>query len=96
MWDLLFIGLVFLDGWLTQRLLAIGATEANPNPFVLWSVQHLWVRILVAITIVLLLRYFDKSKLLKPLSFVCLGICIYNGLMLILGKTAIWAMLLFG
>jgi len=96
MWDLLFIGLVFLDGYLTQRLLEIGATEANPNPFVLWSVEHLWARILVAIVIVFLLRYFDKRKLLEPLSFVCLGICIYNGVMLTCGKTAIWAMSLFG
>ena len=52
MLDVLFVGLVVLDGFLTQKLLAIGATEANPNPFVLWSVDHLWVRVLIAIVII--------------------------------------------
>jgi len=96
MLDLLFLGLVFLDGFLTQKLLVIGAAEANPNPAVLWSVEHLWARVLVAVVIILLLRFFGKWKLLIPLSFACTGICIYNAIMLATGHAVILALALFG
>jgi hypothetical protein len=87
--DTLFLGLVLLDGWLTQRLFALGAVEANPNPFVLWTVQHLWVRALIAIAAILLLRFFDKWKLLVPLCLVWLCICIYNAIMLAVGNAVV-------
>jgi hypothetical protein len=96
MLDALFVGLVVLDGWLTQRLLALGAAEANPNPVVLWTVDHLWTRVLIAIAIILLLRFFDRWKLLIPLCLVCLCICIYNAIMLAVGNAAILAMAIFG
>lgn len=95
MLDLLFIGLVVLDGFLTRALLQIGATEANFNPMVLWSLDHLWARVLIAIAIVLLLRYFGKWKLLHPLCFVCLGICVYNGVMLLIGKMIVTTVSIF-
>lgn len=89
MLDILFIGLVVLDGFLTQKLLAIGATELNPNPFVLWSADHLWARLAVAVVIVLALRFCNKWKVLIPLSFACLSICIYNAIMLAVAHAAI-------
>ena len=89
MLDVLFVGMVVLDGFLTQKLVAIGAAELNPNPLVSWSAGHLWARLIVAIVIVLALRYFDKWKLLIPLSFIWLGICVYNGIMLAVGHAAI-------
>jgi hypothetical protein len=89
MLDALFVGLVALDGFLTQKLLAIGAAESNPNPFVLWSADHLWVRLIVAVVIVLSLRYFNRWKLLIPLSFIWPGICIYNAIMLAVGNAVI-------
>jgi hypothetical protein len=95
MLDALFVGMVVLDGFLTQKLLAIGAAELNPNPFVPWSAGHLWVRLIVAIIMVLLLRYFDKWKLLIPLSFIWLGICIYNAIMLTVGHAAILSLAIF-
>jgi hypothetical protein len=89
--DVLFVGLVVLDGFLTQKLLALGAGELNPNPFVAWSAGHLWVRLIVAVVIVLLLRFFNKWKLLTPLYFAWLGICVYNAMMLLIVHTAILA-----
>jgi hypothetical protein len=89
MLDALFVGLVVLDGFLTKKLLAIGAAELNPNPFVPWSADHLWARLAVAIVIVLLLRFFNRWKLLIPLTFICLCICIYNAIMLAVGNAAI-------
>ena len=96
MLDILFLGLVLLDGFLTQKLLAIGAAEANPNPVVLWTVEHLWVRVVIAIAVILLLRFLDKWKLLIPLCFVCVAICTYNAIMLAVGNAAILAVAMFG
>jgi hypothetical protein len=89
MLDILFVGLVVLDGFLTQKLLALGAAELNPNAFVLWSAGHLWARLIVAIVIVLSLRFFNRWKLLTPLTFACLAICIYNTIMLAVGHAVI-------
>src|SRR4030042_2877458 len=96
MLDVLFVGLVVLDGFLTQKLLAIGATEANPNPFVLWSVDHLWVRVLIAIVIILALRFFNKWRVIQALCFIWLGICIYNAIMLAVGNAEISRLAIFG
>jgi len=96
MLDALFVGLVVMDGFLTQKLLAIGAAELNPNPLVLWSAHHLWARLIVAIVIILLLRFFGKWKLLIPACFVCLAICIYNAIMLAVGNAAILSSAIFG
>ena len=96
MLDALFIGLVVLDGFLTQKLLFLGAVEANPNPFVLWSVDHLWVRFVAAVVIVLLLRRFGKWKVLEVLCFICGGICIYNAIMLTVGTAAVITQAVFG
>jgi hypothetical protein len=96
MLDALFVGLVVLDGFLTQKLLAIGGTELNPNPFVFWSADHLWARLIVAIVIILLLRFFDKWKLLIPACFLCLAICIYNAITLAVGNAAILSLAIFG
>jgi hypothetical protein len=95
-WRIAFISLVFLDGFLTQKLLALGATELNPNPIVLWSVENLWARILIAITIIVILQFFRKEKLLIPLTFVCLGICVWNGINLITSHAALFAISLIG
>jgi hypothetical protein len=95
MLDVLFVGLVVLDGFITQKLLAVGGTELSPNPFALWSAGHLWARIIVAIVIVLSLRFFDKWKLLIPLCLLSLGICIYNAIMLAVGNAAILGLAMF-
>ena len=89
MLDVLFVGLVVLDGFLTQKLLAIGAAEANPNPVVLWTVEHLWARLVIAIAIILALRFFGKWKILIPLCYMFGAICIYNAIMLAVGNAAI-------
>jgi len=94
--NLSFIALVYLDGFLTQKLLALGATELNPFPGILWTVEHLWARVLIAIAIVILIRFFQDDKLLFPLTFVCLGICIYNGLNLATTHAALYAVTLIG
>ena len=94
--DLVFIGLVMLDGWLTQMLLGIGAVELNNNPIVLWSVDHLWFRALLATATILLLRYFGKWKLREPLCFVWCCICVHNAVTLLCGKFIIANIAIFG
>lgn len=93
--DILFVSLVFADGFLTRSLLAMGAVEANPNPFVLWSVEHLWVRILVAVVIVALLRFLGKGHLVGWLCFACLCICIWNTLIMVVGDFLIMSVAVF-
>ena len=95
-WKIAFIGLVFFDGFLTQKLLALGATELNANPLVLWSVDNLWGRIVIAIVIIVILQFFGKERLLIPLSLGCLAVCIWNSLVLLITHAALYGATLIG
>lgn len=93
-WCIAFIILVTTDGILTQKLLALGGTELNP--LALWSIENLWARILFAIAVVAVIRYFRDEKLIVILTFVFLGICIWNTIILISAHAALYAQALIG
>ena len=93
-WSIPFIGLVILDGVLTQKLIALGGQELNP--LAVWSIEPLWARILFVVTIVLVIRRFRNEMLLPPLTFAFLGICIWNGINLLTTHAALYAVGLVG
>jgi len=93
-WSIAFISLVTIDGILTQKLLALGGTEHNP--LALWSIEHLWARILFAVAVVAVIRYFQDEKLVEVLTFAFLGICIWNGINLLTTHAALYAVTLIG
>jgi len=78
----LFVGLVVLDGYLTQIALLRGQYEGNPNPFVMWSINNLWSRAVLAIVIVLVLRRFNKTWAIKVLCYASLCLCLWNVLVI--------------
>ena len=93
-WSIAFIILVTIDGFLTQKLLALGGTELNP--LAIWSIENLWARILFAIAVVAVIRYFKDEKLIVILTFAFLGICIWNGMNLAVAHAALYAAGLIG
>lgn len=93
-WSVAFIILVTIDGVLTQKLLALGGTELNP--LAIWSIENLWARILFAIAVVAVIRYFKDEKLVVILTFAFLGICIWNGISLAVTHAALYAAGLIG
>jgi hypothetical protein len=93
-WSIAFISLVTIDSILTQKLLALGSTELNP--LALWGIENLWARILFAVAVVAVIRYFQNEKLITVLTFAFLGICIWNGINLLTTQAAIFAAALVG
>ena len=93
-WSIGFISLVTIDGILTQKLLALGGIELNP--VALWSIENLWARILFAVAVVAVIRYFQNERLVEILTFAFLGICIWNGINLLTTHAALYAVSLIG
>jgi hypothetical protein len=76
--DSLLVCLVVLDGWLSGVAISLGAFETNMNPIVAWSISNLWSRIIVATVIVLLLKKFGMSRLIRILCHIWLVICLWS------------------
>lgn len=82
---LVFVGLNAADAWLTQRLLAIGGTEANWGRVLfdasVFSATNLMVvKVLLAIGVVLVLIRLGKAKLLWLLNVGISIVVLSNGI----------------
>ena len=73
---LIFIGLNIADAFLTSLAFYLGAREVNPLP-VLFGGSML-LKGLIAATIVFILYYFRKEKVLWYLNFVMFGVGVWN------------------
>lgn len=82
--EIAFIGLNVLDAWLTKVALAMGAVELMPLARI-FGVSILW-KGLMAAAIVAGLYYWNKERLLLPLSIAMIGICSWNLLVCFVAK----------
>jgi len=73
-----FIGLNFVDAWLTGIALGLGSYELNPFLGAQFGSSML-VKGLISCLIVTALVLFKRGGLLKPLSLGMLLICAWNG-----------------
>jgi len=72
----MFITLNIMDAYLTKMALAVGAVELNPLMTSIGS--SMIAKGLVAIALVFILYYFEKERVLWPLSFVLCGVVLWN------------------
>ena len=73
---LVFIGLVMADTYLTNRVLALGATELNPLASLVGL--NIAVRLLIAVCIILALYWFNKEKLLWLVNLILFSVVFWN------------------
>ena len=76
MFDGCFIGLHILDGWLTSKTLLMGAAEFNP--IMVQIGDSMLLKGLLAMAIVMGLRFFGKEKLILPLCIGMFGVVTWN------------------
>ena len=82
-----FVGLNGVDGWLTERLLAIGGVEGNRMSIFYpalatgaYSFNLVIVKALLALAIVIALIWFGKAKLLWLLNIGISMVVLVNGI----------------
>ena len=79
MWgSALFVVFNLADAWLTRQAFALGETELNPIVNHFGFGDNLVIKVLLALTVVLLLWCFGKTHLFKYLNILMLGVIIWN------------------
>jgi len=77
-----FVSLNIVDAWLTNRLIAMGGREGNP--MVIAYGDNMLVKAFLALSVMLLLVRFGKSKLVWVLNICMLAVVFWNGTWLLI------------